>query len=201
MGSSSSKAARTATGAASRKYPSRSPADAATRTGGGLKGENEPSPSQRPQQKQQEKLQASQEKNQDIDLDARDPHLAESLRRIGPVQPNPTFSPSSTSYAPKPQASSSSASPTPSQAPSPANNAALATLAARERIQAVYEEEKADIGRSGFQGKSLLDISTIRRILVLRDEQGMQLEEIERTLGLKNGLVKSFGGIGTVEAA
>ena len=137
----------------------------------------------------------------DIDLDARDPHLAESLRRIGPVQPNPTFSPSSTSYASNPQASSLS-SPSPVlHVPSPANNAALATLAARERIQSLYEEEKANIGRDGFQGKTLLDISTIRKILVLRDEQGMQPEEIERTLELKSGLLATFGRIGTVEAA
>ena len=38
----------------------------------------------------------------------------------------------------------------------------------------------------------------IRQILVLRDERGVEDAEIERRLGLKEGVVKRLGGRGVV---
>ena len=46
-----------------------------------------------------------------------------------------------------------------------------------------------------------MDIATIRKVLTLRDEQGMKTEEIERHLRLKKGTVDEFGRVGVVEAA
>lgn len=104
------------------------------------------------------------------------------------MQPNPTFSPSSATGAPGP-------------APSPANNASLAILAARDRIQADFERQRIDAGKPGFGGKRLLDVGTLRKMLVLRDEEGMAPGDIERALGLREGAVAGLGRAGVVEAA
>ena len=85
--------------------------------------------------------------------------------------------------------------------PSPAANPAVAMLAARQRIAEEAEKEKIAAGRKGFEGKSFVDVAMVRKILVLRDEQGMPAEEIERALGLKKGVVGRLGRKGVVEAA
>jgi len=146
-----------------------------------------------------------------IDLDARDPHLAASLRKLGPVQPFPTFSPSSTSSpdafgtdANTPLSSSSQIPHSPNGNPifpSPATNPALAILTARSRIAEAAEQEKVDFGKPGFEGRRFLDVATVRKALVLRDEQGMEVPEIERALGLARGVVGSLGRQGIVEVA
>ena len=70
-------------------------------------------------------------------------------------------------------------------------------LAARERLQQQAEVEFAKTGRGGG-GKSYLDVSTIRQLLVLRDEKGMGGEEIEKKLGLAQGVVGRLGPRGVV---
>lgn len=70
-------------------------------------------------------------------------------------------------------------------------------LAARERLQQQAEVEFAKTGR-GDGGKSYLDVSTIRQLLVLRDEKGMGGEEIEKKLGLAQGVVGRLGPRGIV---
>ncbi len=42
---------------------------------------------------------------------------------------------------------------------------------------------------------------TIRQVLMMRDELGTPEEEIERKLGLKNGVVRKLGGKGVVSGA
>lgn len=133
-----------------------------------------------------------------IDLDARDPDFAASLRRLGPVQPNPTYSPSSTStHGNSVTAQSASGPSIPAARPNPA----LQILAQRERIAQVAERERIDSGKVGFQGRSLIDVGLVRKCLVLRDEGGVSASEIEKKLGLKAGLVASLGKVGVVEAA
>ena len=70
-------------------------------------------------------------------------------------------------------------------------------LTARERLQQQAEVEFAKTGR-GDGEKSFLDVSTIRQLLVLRDERGMGEEEIEKSLGLAQGVVRRLGQRGVV---
>lgn len=125
------------------------------------------------------------------------PGLAERLRQIGVVQPNPTYSPSST------------ASPTSSQEsyggggtgpifPSPSNNAVLSALEARERLSREAEEEFESLGVSGGQGRRFLTSGMIRDVLVMR-ERGARDEEIEHRFNLRKGVVRRLGPRGMVQ--
>lgn len=70
-------------------------------------------------------------------------------------------------------------------------------LRARGSLQQQAEVEFAKTGRNDG-GKSFLDVSTIRQILVLRDERAMGEVEIEKRLGLANGVVSRLGARGVV---
>ncbi len=70
-------------------------------------------------------------------------------------------------------------------------------LTARERLQRQAEVDFAKTGR-GDGGKSFLDVSTIRQLIVLRDEKGMGGEEIEESLGLAHGVVGRLGPRGVI---
>ena len=70
-------------------------------------------------------------------------------------------------------------------------------LTARERLQQQAEVEFAKTGR-GDGGKTFLDISTVRHVIVLRDEKGMGGAEIEKQLGLARGVVGRLGPSGVV---
>lgn len=70
-------------------------------------------------------------------------------------------------------------------------------LTARERLQQQAELEFAKTGR-GDGGRSFLDISTIRQMVVMRDEKRMSAEEIEKSLGLAQGVVGRLGPRGVV---
>lgn len=141
-----------------------------------------------------------------IDLDGRDPQLAAHLRTLGPVRPNPTYSLSSTSSpssaVTEPSASSTHDYPSdaPSTIPSPRNNPALAILAARQRVQDEHERDKVESGKKGWKGRRYVDVGTLRKALVLRDEKGMKAAEIERALDLREGFVAGLGRQGVVEA-
>lgn len=252
MGSSGSKAARTAAATATRKYPSRAAgqAPAAATSAPPPPASSAPTPGAAPGgqaqfESQQDSAQAgptvytkaqpSDRRTEgideplfaaahsctlinhiilaEIDLDARDPHFANRLTTLGPVKPYPTFSPSSTSTPFPPPTNPTSSSSRPSESvgsdapfgpgvfPSPANNPAIATLTARSRIQDAVEQEKVDAGRRGFEGRQYLDIVTVRKVLTLRDEQGMKAEDIEKALRLKKGVVAGLGRVGVLEAA
>ena len=70
-------------------------------------------------------------------------------------------------------------------------------LTAREHLQQQAEVEFTKTGR-GDGGKSFLDVSTLRQLLVLRDERGLSGEEIEKSLGLAQGVVRRLGPRGVV---
>lgn len=117
------------------------------------------------------------------------PGLAERLRQIGVVQPNPTYSPSST-------ASPTSSQPAPHEQgpvfPSPSNNAVLSALEARERLSREAEEEFESLGLSSGQGRRFLTSGMIRDVLVMR-ERGASEGEIENRFNLRRGLVRRLG--------
>ena len=132
--------------------------------------------------------QASGDRSQEINLDASDPDFARSLRSLGPVQPNPTMSPTS-AFNPDDPASTSRQP----VSPDPRNNPALAVLDARAKLQDEAEREFVEAGKRGHEGRQFLDVYTIRQMLVMRDEQGISAGQIEKTLGLKEGSTGRLG--------
>ncbi|GAB7357157.1 hypothetical protein MBLNU459_g8150t1 [Dothideomycetes sp. NU459] len=196
MGSSGSKAARAAGGAA-RKYPSRpappaaSPATASTnappsRPAPAARGQ--PGPTVRP------RAHASAGRDEAINLDASDPDFAASLRQLGAVQPNPTLSPSSL-FPSSPSNQRSASFPS---APDPRKNPAIMVLEARARLQDEAEREFMAAGRRGHGGRRFLDVGVVRQALLMR-ERGMADADIERHLGLGAGVVGELGAKGIFE--
>lgn len=122
--------------------------------------------------------------------DAIQPGLAQRLRDIGVVQPNPTYSPSSTaSPMSSPLRQTANSGPI---FPSPSKNPVLSALEARDRLQREAEEDFESMGQSGFQGRRFLYAGMVRDILVMR-ERGATEAEIENRFNLKKGLLKRLG--------
>lgn len=131
--------------------------------------------------------------------DSLQPGLAERLRQIGVVQPNPTYSPSSTA-SPTTTTSSQSLQEHGGAPvfPSPSNNAVLSALEARERLSREAEEEFESLGLSGGQGRRFLTSGMIRDVLVMR-ERGASDGEIENRFNLRRGVVRRLGPRGLVQ--
>ncbi|KAF2212182.1 hypothetical protein CERZMDRAFT_97466 [Cercospora zeae-maydis SCOH1-5] len=192
MGSASSKAAKAA-GSAARKYPARSPlASAATNTPApppnATTTNAAPQPrrpaaaTQTPGPTVHPAPHASGNRNEAINLDASDPDFAQSLRNIGPVQPNPTLSPTSAFNQ------NSGA-----YQPDPRTNPAVLVLSARAELASRADAEIAETGIKGRENlREFLDVYTIRQILTFR-EQGRSSEAVEKHLGLKKGVVERLG--------
>ncbi|OGE58330.1 hypothetical protein PENARI_c001G05888 [Penicillium arizonense] len=126
---------------------------------------------------------ASNVKSDAIDMDGRDPDFAASLRSIGPVNPVPTYSNSSTVSRPGPMQTIFPQS----------SNPALLVINARQRLNKLAEEEAESFGVAGHPGRQFLDALTIQQVLTMRDKQGMSRRQIEKFLGLKNGVVDRLG--------
>ena len=122
-----------------------------------------------------------------INRDSFDPQLGAALRAIGPVQPSPTQSNSSTAQA-QPAFDHGIGSLQPIF-PDPRNNPALLVLEARKKLSEQADAEVEQYGRRGFQGRRFLDVTTIRQIIVMRDQQGMKETDIESQLELHPGVV------------
>lgn len=82
--------------------------------------------------------------------------------------------------------------------PDESQNPALLVLKARERLQQEAEAEFAKTSRSDGVGKKFLDVGTIRKVLVMRDEKGKSETDIEKSLGLAGGVVRALGQKGVV---
>ncbi|KAJ5095989.1 hypothetical protein NUU61_005345 [Penicillium alfredii] len=206
MGSAASKPARSAAGAASRRqYPKQppppprepAPAPKATKAPSPTSTPTPPSPSQAPAPAPatmsqgpiyHSSEQASQVKSSAIDLDGRDPDFAASLRSIGPVNPSPTHSNSSTFNRPGsmqtifPQSS----------------NPALLVMTARQRVAKAVAEESDQLGRQSFNGRRFVDALTLQQALTMRDRQKMPRAEIENILRLQPGVMDRLGMEGLV---
>jgi hypothetical protein len=63
---------------------------------------------------------------------------------------------------------------------------------ARERINKLWEEENASLGKGSFQGRTMISAAQIREVLTMK-ESGMESGEIERRMRLRAGLVKRLG--------
>ncbi|TKA32543.1 hypothetical protein B0A50_01651 [Salinomyces thailandicus] len=196
MGSSASKASRTA-GSAARKYPTRPPPPQQPTTNASPRPppapHHEPGPTVRPQTK------AAGTRDEAINLDASDPDFARSLRSLGPVQPNPTLSP--TSAFPHPTNPNNPSQTSRPPGPDPRKNPAIMVLEARSNLQQAADAEFERVGKSSQGGRQFLDVWMIRQILLQRDVQGRSPEEIERKMGLKKGVVGRLGAKGVVGLA
>ncbi|KAF2476457.1 uncharacterized protein BDR25DRAFT_339463 [Lindgomyces ingoldianus] len=198
MGSSVSKITRTA-GARARKYPTRVPNVTNNPPRPLPPQHSKPGPSVDPPP------QVSDSNNQAIDLDAHDPLLASRLNTLGAVQPNPHYSPSSTSPLDPERNISPSRSTDPNMPHFPPeafsniqDNPAIRVLQARQRIQDEAEEELAIVGRKGFRGRKYVDAGTIG-LALMRKEKGEAEERIEDSLRIRKGRLRVLGK-GVVEA-
>ncbi|KAI9743629.1 MAG: hypothetical protein M1818_002945 [Claussenomyces sp. TS43310] len=246
MGSSASKAARTG-----RRFPTSDVAARMRQTPSAIRPSPSPSPSpstsstintnpsitsEESQANPPPSVSSAHDDDADIGLDAR-------LRQVGPVQPNPTYSNSSTfnqtqawqqqqqhqaaaaqdARQQQPPGSSASASTSfvpsasaPSQRifPSPPSsgaqqferagpNPAIALLAARAALARAADDEFDAVARVGaaHRGRRFLDVVLVRQVLMMRDELRLDPAEIERRLGLAEGVVKMLGTRGVFGAA
>jgi hypothetical protein len=212
MGNSASKAGRVA-GSAARKYPTRSPQTATTQIPAS-------SPAQAPNigPTVHPPIQATENKTQGagptafaqsatltsmggvsaIELDARDPAFASRLSSLGAVQPNPHYSPTSTSqFDPQRNRSTNEPSdmmqaPPASAFPDPRNNPVLRVLEARQRISDDAEDELRNIGRKSFAGRTYLDAGLIT-LALMRQARGEPTSRIEQAMGIKKGRLGALG--------
>ncbi|KAK2056508.1 hypothetical protein LY76DRAFT_595070 [Colletotrichum caudatum] len=195
MGSSSSKAAQ----GAARKFPTRAPG-AVPPISAARRAAPAPTPSQPAQARLQAK--AATFKTDDIAADSVNPdsvtaEFSSRLQQMGIVQPNPTFSPTSTA-GPSPHADLIQ-NPGP-LFPSSSQNATLGTLEARSRFQKQADDEFDGLGRSSSEGREFLDLKTIVQMHLMRDK-GQSPGEIEERLNLKKGVVARLGRPGITSPA
>jgi 3-deoxy-7-phosphoheptulonate synthase len=127
-----------------------------------------------------------------VELDAKDPALAARLNSLGAVQPNPHYSPTSTSeFDPRRNRSPNEPSdmmqaPPASAFPDPRNNPVLRVLEARQRISDQADDELRDVGRKSFAGRTYIDAGLIT-LALMRQAKGEPASRIEQALGIKKG--------------
>jgi len=133
-------------------------------------------------------VEAAETKTEAIEQDARDPALAARLNSLGAVQPNPYYSPTSTSqFDPRRMPSDAMMQEPPRSAfPDPRNNPVLKVLEARRRIADEAEDEIRHVGRRSFQGLTYLDAGLIQ-LALMRRAKGEPDARIEEALGIKKG--------------
>jgi len=71
----------------------------------------------------------------------------------------------------------------------------------RQTLAAQAEAEFEQLGKKGFPGREFIDVMTVRQALAMRDQKGMQADEIEERLNLKPGLMAKLGDRGIVSEA
>lgn len=126
--------------------------------------------------------------------DGNDPDFApadfsQRLHEMGMVQPNVTFSPSSTA---KNDVRKVASDPSMIQYPSNKQNATLSVLEARRHLQQQANDDIAKTGLRGRQYKRFVDTRILINTIKLRD-QGMPYAEIEERHCLEPGTVKKLG--------
>ncbi|PGH10287.1 hypothetical protein GX51_00044 [Blastomyces parvus] len=202
MGASSSKPIKGAANAAARRQYPKKPSSSTTAPSGVTAADRTARAASRREQPGpvfHSKEKASAVRSEAIDLDARDPHFAASLRSIGPVTPNPFNQP----LNPQHQQSLSTVFPptSPATATSTSTNAALLVLSSRAELEKAAARELESVGRPNHPGREFLDVVSIRQILAMRDKEGVSEEVIEKQFRLKKGVVGSLGRKGIVGLA
>jgi hypothetical protein len=114
------------------------------------------------------------------------------LQHLGIVQPNPTFSPSSTARPVEGRGSRTTG-------PVFAENSTVSALEARQKLEQAVVTDFEQMGTASYQGREFLDVATIRKVLILRDS-GVEPTAIESKLRLKPGVVGKMGPPGAVTA-
>ncbi|GFP59949.1 hypothetical protein ACSS6W_005186 [Trichoderma asperelloides] len=183
MGASSSKAA--ARGAA-RKYPTRSPGAV-------------PQATTKRARPQQPAPRGDGSKDDAIRADAMDPDFApgdfsKRLHQMGIVNPNPTFSPSSTA-APNFSPESLAVPPGPLFPPAK-QNTTLSALEARRRLERIADEDLEIMGREGGR-RRLADMRTILDAVQLLNH-GTPVADIEKRLRVTPGFLNKLGPAGVL---
>lgn len=192
MGSSASKVAGKAAGAAGRRqYPSTSSilhnttptpnAAAASRTNASPQttqptaaSQVHPNPAAAP---------PTEEKERHIELDGRDPQFGSALRKIGVAKPVSETRPHEDAFPTSSQPMHSGQN----IFPSGTTNPALQLVQARERFNKLWEAEEENRGRGTFAGRTLLSASDIKEALTMRDEGGRSSQQIEKDMRLNPG--------------
>ncbi|CAO2657549.1 Nn.00g036750.m01.CDS01 [Neocucurbitaria sp. VM-36] len=199
MGSSASKSARVA-GSAARQYPTRSPPNTTIRppVTSSPQAANTAANPAAPGPRVHPPVQATETRTEAIEQDAKDPAFASRLSSLGVVQPNPHYSPTSTSeFDPRRNSSPSLPSdmmqePPTSAFPDPRNNPVLRVLEARQRITDEADDELRDVGRRGFAGRKYVDAGLIQ-LALMRQARGEPDSRIEEALGIKKGRLGVLG--------
>lgn len=78
------------------------------------------------------------------------------------------------------------------------NNPALLVMQARKRWQEKAEQEIENVGRAGFAGREMMDAGLVTEALKMR-QRGVPIEDIEKRLGLKSGIMAKLGERGVLE--
>ncbi|KFH41052.1 hypothetical protein ACRE_082360 [Hapsidospora chrysogenum ATCC 11550] len=187
MGSASSKAAR----GAPRKYPTMPSHVTSGSVANKAKANAQPT------------ARHTNEKSDDIRADSMDPdavtgNFSQRLQQMGVVQPNPTYSPSSTAMPHQNPAALGrrSGSAGPAFAPT-RSNPTLSALEARRRLQQEAEAEFEALGTGKPGGRRFVDMRTLVDAMTLLN-RGTPQEEIEKRLNLENGLLERLGKPGTL---
>ncbi|KAK1512349.1 choline transporter [Colletotrichum costaricense] len=208
MGSSSSKAAQ----GAARKFPTRAPGAVPPPSTAARAAPAAP-PTQPAQAQSRAKTATLKPEDLTSATTTTNPEVtaefSSRLRQMGIVQPNPTFSSTSTASAGPGPVAGSRPGPSPHADliqnpgplfPSTSRNATLGTLEARRRLQQEADAEFDGLGRSSSGGREFLDLKTIIQMHLMR-ERGHSPAEIEARLDLKAGVVARLGRIGITSPA
>ncbi|PGH34882.1 hypothetical protein GX50_02233 [[Emmonsia] crescens] len=206
MGASSSKPIKSAANAASRRQYPKKPSSSTTASTGATPADRAARAANRQQEQSgpafHSKEKASAVRSEAIDLDARDPHFAASLRSIGPVTPNNLFNQHLQHQQHQQPLSSVFPPPTTSSTTnSRSSNPALLTLSSRAQLEKAAEREFESIGRHSHPGREFLDVVSIKQVLAMRDKEGVSEEMIEKQFRLKKGVVGWLGRRGVVGVA
>ncbi len=121
--------------------------------------------------------------------------FAKRLQQMGVVDPNPTYSPSSTAGPHLGGTPSSAAGPV---FPSARNNTTLSVLEARSRLQRQADEDMEAFSQVGNKAqRRFLDMRTLIDAIQLQD-RGMSAADVEKKLGLAPNLLGKFGRRGVL---
>ena len=189
MGNSASKAAKTAAEASKRQYPTRIPPVSISKQAPPISAPSatEATEATEASEKKKKKTKIPTSGKQAVSRETFDPQFGAALRSLGPVQPS-----SSTVQSHLIPNNNDLGGNRPIF-PDPRNNPALIVLEARRRFAQEADAEIEQYGRKGFQGKRFLDVTVIRQILVMRDDDhGKSDAEIEEALELYPGTVSKL---------